>query len=76
VWKRALPKEILHLGVREIIQNIYKSVYILSHLQKKHRNIVRYADVSFNTEIYTIQELSKEAQSKIKSQNHYYDRNG
>jgi predicted amino acid racemase len=72
-------KEIIALGVREMhdsrISNLKKikklnsniqTVYIKPPAKRSIETIVRYADVSFNTEIYTIQELSKEAQKQNK----------
>jgi predicted amino acid racemase len=72
-------KEIIALGVREMhdsrISNLKKiknlnpdiqMVYIKPPAKRSIESIVRYADVSFNTEIYTIQELSKEAQKQNK----------
>jgi predicted amino acid racemase len=72
-------KEIMSLGVREMhdsrISNLRKikkldptiqTVYIKPPAKRSIDKIVRYADVSFNTEIYTIQELSKEAQKQNK----------
>ncbi|MDD5150150.1 MAG: alanine/ornithine racemase family PLP-dependent enzyme [Flavobacterium sp.] len=72
-------KEIIALGVREIhdsrISNLKKiktldpdiqTVYIKPPAKQNIQSIVRYADVSFNTEIYTIQLLSKEAQKQNK----------
>lgn len=73
-------KEIIALGVREIhdsrISNLKKiktldpeiqTVYIKPPAKRSIEKIVRYADISFNTEIYTIQLLSDEAvkQKKI-----------
>ncbi len=73
-------KEILALGAREIhdsrISNLKKikaldpniqTVYIRPPAKRSIENIIRYADVSFNTEIYTIQLLSKEAQKQNKT---------
>jgi predicted amino acid racemase len=73
-------KEIIALGVREIhdsrISNLKKikaldpdiqTVYIKPPAKRNIQSIVRYADISFNTEIYTIQLLSKEAQKQNKS---------
>jgi predicted amino acid racemase len=75
VWKRALPKEIIALGVRDFphqqfkiiktLDQTLKTVYI-SHLQKKHRKYCSLCWCEVNTEIYTIQELSKEAQKQNK----------
>ena len=72
-------KEIIALGVREVhdsrISNLKKvkkldpeiqTVYIKPPAKRNIENIVRYADVSFNTEIYTIQLLSDEAQKQNK----------
>ena len=73
-------KEIIELGIREIhdsrISNLQtvkrldpgiQTVYIKPPAKRSIKNIVRYADVSFNTQIHTIQWLSEEAvrQSKI-----------
>ena len=73
-------KEIIALGVREIhdsrISNLKKiktldsdiqTVYIKPPAKRSIEKIVRFADISFNTEIYTIQLLSDEAvkQKKI-----------
>lgn len=73
-------KEVIRLGVKEIhdsrISNIQKikklapkiqTVYIKPPAKRSIKNIVKWADVSFNTEIETIQWLSEEAkrQSKI-----------
>ncbi|WP_367769322.1 alanine/ornithine racemase family PLP-dependent enzyme [Flavobacterium sp. WC2421] len=73
-------KELIALGVREIhdsrVSNLRKiksldptiqTVYIKPPAKQSIENIVRYADVSFNTEIYTIQLLSKEAQKQNKT---------
>ena len=72
-------KEIIALGVKEIhdsrASNLQKiksldpeiqTVYIKPPAKRSIEAIVRYADVSFNTEIYTIQLLSKEAQKQNK----------
>lgn len=72
-------KEIISLGVREIhdsrISNLKKikaidadiqTVYIKPPAKSNIESIVRYADVSCNTEIYTIELLSKEAQKQGK----------
>lgn len=72
-------KEIINLGVREMhdsrISNLRKiktldptiqTVYIKPPAKRSIENIVRYADVSFNTEIYTIRLLSEEAQKQNK----------
>ena len=66
--------ELIDLGVTEIhdsrISNLKKvkklapyiqTVYIKPPAQRSIERIVKYADVSFNTEIYTIQLLSEEA---------------
>lgn len=73
-------KEVINLGVREIhdsrISNLQKvktidpkiqTVYIKPPAKRSISKIVRYADVSFNTEIETIKWLSEEAgrQNKI-----------
>ena len=73
-------KEIIALGVREIhdsrISNLKKikaldpgiqTVYIKPPAKRSIEKIVRYADISFNTEVYTIQLLSDEAvkQNKV-----------
>lgn len=73
-------KEVISLGVREMhdsrISNLKKiktldpdiqTVYIKPPAKRSIENIVKYADVSFNTEIYTIQQLSKEAQKQNKT---------
>lgn len=67
-------REIIALGVREIhdsrVSNLKKikaldpeiqTVYIKPPAKRSIESIVRYADISFNTEIYTIQLLSDEA---------------
>ncbi len=72
-------KEIINLGVRELhdsrISNLKKiktldptiqTVYIKPPAKRSIEKIVRYADVSFNTEIYTIKLLSEEAQKQNK----------
>lgn len=72
-------KEIIALGVREIhdsrisnLKNVkaldptIQTVYIKPPAERNIQSIVRYADVSFNTEIYTIQLLSKEAKKQNK----------
>jgi len=72
-------KEIIALGVREMhdsrISNLKKikaldptiqTVYIKPPAKRSIESIVRYADVSFNTEIDTIKMLSKEAQNQNK----------
>jgi predicted amino acid racemase len=73
-------KEIIALGVREIhdsrVSNLKKikgldpdiqTVYIKPPAKRSIESIVKYADISFNTEIYTIQLLSDAAvrQDKI-----------
>lgn len=70
-------KEIISLGAKEIhdsrVSNLKKiksldptiqTVYIKPPAKRSIANIVRYADVSFNTEFYTIQLLSEEAQKQ------------
>ena len=72
-------KEIIALGVKEIhdsrVSNLRKiksldpsiqTVYIKPPAKRSIKNIVEFADVSFNTEIYTIQLLSEEAQRQNK----------
>jgi predicted amino acid racemase len=72
-------KEIISLGVKEIhdsrVSNLKKiksldptiqTVYIKPPAKRSIPNIVRYADISFNTEIYTIQMLSEEAKKQDK----------
>ena len=72
-------QEIIDLGVTEIhdsrISNLKKikaidstiqTVYIKPPAKRSIEKIVQYADVSFNTEIYTIQMLSSEAQKQNK----------
>ncbi len=72
-------KEIIALGARELhdsrISNLKKiksldptiqTVYIKPPAKRSIESIVRYADVSFNTETYTIQLLSKEAKKQNK----------
>jgi predicted amino acid racemase len=72
-------KELIALGTKEIhdsrISNLRKikalnpeiqTVYIKPPAKRSIESIVRYADVSFNTEIYTIKLLSKEAQKQNK----------
>ncbi|MEO7978487.1 alanine/ornithine racemase family PLP-dependent enzyme [Flavobacterium sp.] len=73
-------KEIISLGVKEIhdsrISNLKKikhldstiqTVYIKPPAKRSISNVVKYADVSFNTEIYTIQMLSDEAKKQDKT---------
>jgi predicted amino acid racemase len=72
-------KEIISLGVKEMhdsrVSNLKKiksldptiqTVYIKPPAKRSIPNIVKYADVSFNTEIYTIQLLSEEAKKQNK----------
>jgi predicted amino acid racemase len=72
-------QEIIKLGVREIhdsrVSNLKKikaldptiqTVYIKPPAKRSIENIVRYADVSFNTEIETIKMLSIEAKKQNK----------
>jgi predicted amino acid racemase len=72
-------KELIHLGVTEMhdsrISNLKKikklnpeiqTVYIKPPSKLNIAKIVKYADVSFNTEIYTIQLLSEEAKRQNK----------
>ncbi|CAM3901213.1 MULTISPECIES: alanine/ornithine racemase family PLP-dependent enzyme [Flavobacterium] len=72
-------KEVINLGVRELhdsrISNLKKikkldpniqTVYIKPPSKRNIEKIVQYADVSFNTEIYTIQMLSEEAKRQNK----------
>ncbi len=72
-------KEIIALGVTEMhdsrISNLriikklaphVQTVYIKPPAKRSIASIVRYADVSFNTEIYTIKMLSAEAQKQDK----------
>ncbi|MEQ8548641.1 MAG: alanine/ornithine racemase family PLP-dependent enzyme [Cyclobacteriaceae bacterium] len=67
-------QELLNLGIKEIhdsrISNLEKvkkldpsvqTVYIKPPAKNAIRSIVKYADVSFNTELTTIREISKEA---------------
>jgi predicted amino acid racemase len=73
-------KEVLSLGVKEVcdsrLKNLKKlkqldpniqTVYIKPPAKRSIKNVVKYADVSFNTESKTIELLSKEAvrQNKI-----------
>lgn len=73
-------KEIISLGAKEIhdsrISNLKKikeldytiqTVYIKPPAKRSIKRIVEYADVSFNTEIYTIQMLSEEAKKQNKT---------
>lgn len=72
-------KEVIALGVTEIhdsrVSNLRKikvinpniqTVYIKPPAQRSIADIVQYADVSFNTEIYTIKLLSDEAKKQNK----------
>lgn len=76
---RTYIKEIIALGVKEIhdsrVSNLRKikmsdpsiqTVYIKPPAKRSIESIVKYADVSFNTEIYTIQLLSAEAKKQNK----------
>ncbi|WPR70549.1 alanine/ornithine racemase family PLP-dependent enzyme [Flavobacterium sp. NG2] len=73
-------KEVIALGVTEIhdsrVSNLRKikeinpdiqTVYIKPPAQRSIPEIVQYADVSFNTEIYTIKLLSEEAKKQNKT---------
>ncbi|MGA9638116.1 alanine racemase, partial [Flavobacterium sp.] len=73
-------KEVIALGVTEIhdsrVSNLRKvkkinpniqTVYIKPPAQRSVPDIVKYADVSFNTEIYTIKLLSEEAKKQNKT---------
>ena len=73
-------EELIKLGVTEIhdsrISNLKKikklnsniqTVYIKPPSKRNIEKIVKYADISFNTEIYTIQLLSDEAKRQNKS---------
>ncbi len=73
-------KEVINLGVREMhdsrISNLkkikkldsnIKTVYIKPPSKRNISKIVQYADVSFNTEIYTIQMLSEESKRQNKT---------
>ncbi|MGM0565241.1 MAG: alanine racemase, partial [Bacteroidota bacterium] len=70
---------LLDLGIKEVhdsrISNLktvkkidptVQTVYIKPPAKRSIRNIVQYADVSFNTELYTIKLLSEEAQRQHK----------
>jgi predicted amino acid racemase len=72
-------KELLDLGIKEVcvsrISNLktikamnpdVQTVYIKPPAKRSIKNIVKYADVSFNTELETIKLLSKEAQLQEK----------
>lgn len=74
-------KEVIRLGVKEIhdsrISNIQKikklapdiqTVYIKPPAKRSIKSIVKWADVSFNTELKTIEWLSQEAQ--LQNKNH------
>ncbi len=76
---RSYLQEIIDLGIGEIhdsrISNLQKvkelkpeiqTVYIKPPAKRSIERVVRYADVSFNTEYYTIQMLSEEAQRQKK----------
>lgn len=76
---RTYLREIMALGVTEMhdsrISNLRKikvlnpniqTVYIKPPAKRSIESIVKYADVSFNTEIYTIQLLSQEAKRQDK----------
>lgn len=73
-------KEIISLGTHEIldsrVSNLRRiksidpniqTVYIKPPAKRSIESIVKYADVSFNTEIYTIQMLSNEAKRQNKT---------
>ena len=73
-------KELIHLGVMEMhdsrISNLKKikklnpdiqTVYIKPPSKLNSKKIVEFADVSFNTEIYTIKLLSEEAKKQNKT---------
>lgn len=70
-------RELIDLGVREIhdsrVSNLRKvkeinpevqTVYIKPPAKENVENVIRYADVSMNTEYYTLQWLSEEAQKQ------------
>ncbi|HEX5002012.1 MAG TPA: alanine/ornithine racemase family PLP-dependent enzyme [Bacteroidia bacterium] len=72
-------KELIDLGVREMldtrISNIktikalnpdIQTVYIKPPAKRSIANVIKYADISFNTEFYSIQLLSKEAVAQNK----------
>lgn len=76
---RAFIRELLDLGIREIhdsrISNLQvikqmddtvQTVYIKPPAKKAIKSIIKYADVSFNTELSTIRLLSLEAQKQEK----------
>ncbi len=67
-------KEVLNLGIREIhdsrisnlevvkgIDESIQTVYIKPPAKRSIKSVIRFADVSFNTEYYTIKLLSQEA---------------
>lgn len=73
--EKSYLEEIINLGVKKIcdsrvtnlkvIKSIDKNIetiYIKPPAKRSIKNIVRYADISFNTEYYTIKLLSEEAQ--------------
>jgi len=73
-------KEVLSLGVREIhdsrISNLreikrldpdVQTVYIKPPARRSVKHVIQYADVSFNTEYYTIKLLSEEAVAQNKN---------
>ncbi|MFD2890481.1 alanine/ornithine racemase family PLP-dependent enzyme [Flavobacterium chuncheonense] len=73
-------KELINLGVTEMhdsrISNLEKikaldssiqTCYIKPPSKRNIKHIIKYADVSFNTEIYTIQMLSEEARKNNKT---------
>lgn len=73
-------KELINLGTKEIcdsrISNLQKikeinpeiqTVYIKPPAQKHIEEVVKYADVSFNTELTTIMQLNKEAKKQQKT---------
>lgn len=76
---KAYLQEVINLGVKEIhdsrisnlkaVKQIDKSVqtvYIKPPAKRSIKNIIRYADVSFNTSLETIKLLSKEAEKQDK----------
>lgn len=76
---REYLKVLLELGIKEVhdsrISNLktikklspdVKTVYIKPPAKRSIRNVIQYADVSFNTELYTIKLLSEEAQRQNK----------
>jgi predicted amino acid racemase len=77
---REFLKVVLDLGIKQVhdsrisnlktikkINPFVETVYIKPPAKKSIRSIVQYADVSFNTEIYTLQLLSEEAQRQQKN---------